>query len=109
MLSHSLGARLVLQALRQAPDLPVARAILLGAAEYSAEARAALAAQDRVGGTTEFYNVLARANDVYDGLVQLFAPLPEMRGDLPLGARRLGGPHRPGSTWGSTIKRRAAG
>lgn len=94
VLSHSLGARLVLQALRQAPDLPVARAILLGAAEYSAEARAALEAQDRVGGTTEFYHMLARANDVYDGLFQLFAPPPEVRRDLPLGARGLGMAHR---------------
>ncbi len=93
-LSHSLGARVVLQALRRAPDLPVARAILLGGAEYSAEARLALEAQDRVGATTEFYHMIARANDVYDGLFQLFAPRPPEPGDVPLGVRGLGQRHR---------------
>lgn len=93
VLSHSLGARLVLQALRQTPELPIARAILLGGAEYSAEARSALAAQDRAGGTTEFYHMIARANDLYDGLFQLFAPAPPVPGDLPLGARGLGERH----------------
>jgi hypothetical protein len=93
-LSHSLGARVVLQALRRAPDLPVARAILLGGAEYSAEARAALEAQDRLGGRTEFFHMIARANDVYDGLFQLFAPRPPEPGDVPLGARGLGLDHR---------------
>jgi hypothetical protein len=93
-LSHSLGARVVLQALRRAPDLPVARAVLLGGAEYSAEARAAIEAQDRAGGSTEFYHMLARANDLYDGLFQLFAPWPPQPGDVPLGARGLGCAHR---------------
>ena len=93
-LCHSLGARVVPQALRRAPDLPVARAILLGGAEYSAEARAALEAQDRAGGRTEFYHVIARANDLYDGLFQLFAPRPPEPGDVPLGVRGLGGHHR---------------
>ena len=109
VLSHSLGARLVLQALCQAPDLPVARAILLGAAEYSAEARAALEAQDRVGGTTEFYHMLARANDLYDGLFQLFAPLPELQGDLPLARAGWGWRIGAGSTCSSTTPRRGAG
>ena len=93
-LSHSLGARVVLQAIRRAPNLPVARAILLGGAEYSAEARAVLEAQDRLGGTTEFYHMIARANDVYDALFQLFAPRPPEPGDVPLGARGLGLEHR---------------
>ena len=92
-LSHSLGARVVLQALRSTPDMPVARAILLGGAEYSAEARAALATQDRAGGTTEFYHMIARANDVYDGLFQLFAPRAPEPGDVPLGVRGLGRSH----------------
>jgi hypothetical protein len=93
-LSHSLGARVVIQALRRAPDLPVARAILLGGAEHSAEARLALEAQDRAGGATEFYHMLSRANDVYDGLFQLFAPSPLEPGDVPLGVRGLGRTHR---------------
>ena len=93
-LSHSLGARVVLQALGRAPDLPIARAILLGGAEYSAEARAVLDRQDRAGGTTEFVHVIARANDVYDGLFQLFAPRPTTPGDVPLGVRGLGRAHR---------------
>ncbi len=110
VLSHSLGARVVLQALRQAPDLPVARAILLGGAEYSAEARAALAAQDRAGGRTEFYHMIARANDLYDGLFQLFAPRTgassaTCRSARAGSARRTGA----GSTCSSTIPRRAAG
>lgn len=92
-LSHSLGARVVLQALRRAPDLPVARAVLLGAAEYSAEARLALEAQDYAGGRTEFYHMIARANDVYDGLFQVFAPPPPEPGDVALGARGLGRRH----------------
>jgi hypothetical protein len=93
-LSHSLGARVVLQALRRAPGLPVARAILLGAAEHAGEARAALAAQDLAGSTTEFFHVIARANDIYDALFQLFAPRPAEPGDVPLGVRGLGRPHR---------------
>jgi hypothetical protein len=93
-LSHSLGARVVLQAIRRAPDLPVARAILLGGAEYSAEARAAVEAQDCIGAETEFYHMIARANDLYDGLFQLFAPRPPRPGDVPLGVRGLGRRHR---------------
>ena len=92
-LCHSLGARVVLQAIRRAPDLPVARAVLLGGAEYSAEARDAVEAQDRVGGRTEFYHIIARANDLYDGLFQLFAPRPPCPGDVPLGVRGLGLQH----------------
>lgn len=92
-LSHSLGARVVLQALRRAPDLPVGRAILLGGAEYSAEARLVLEQQDRLGAGTQFYHMIARANDVYDALFQLFAPRACEPGDVPLGARGLGSAH----------------
>jgi hypothetical protein len=92
-LCHSLGARVALQALRRAPGLALGRVILLGGAEYSDEARLALLAQEASGGATQFYHVIARANDLYDALFQLFAPAPGEPGDLPLGARGLGAPH----------------
>jgi hypothetical protein len=34
--------------------------------------------------------MIARANDIYDGLFQLFAPRPPRPGDVPLGVRGLG-------------------
>ena len=92
-LTHSLGARVVIQALSRAPRLAIEKAILLGAAEYAAEARAMLADQDAVGARTEFCHVLARANDLFDLLFTWFAPYPAARGDRPLGVAGLGRSH----------------
>lgn len=93
LLAHSLGARVALAAMRARPDLPWARAVLLGGAEYAGLARGVLAAQDRLGGGVEILHVLSRANDWYDGLFQVFAPRPGQGGDRPLGVAGLGAAH----------------
>jgi hypothetical protein len=62
-------------ALAALPHLAVApgRVILLGAAEFDARAREALAAV-RSPSPAQVYNVTARANDPYDLLFEAFAP-----------------------------------
>ncbi len=97
--AHSLGARVVLSAMRHAadqrrPDLIAAmgRAILLGPAELAIAARRALASVDAVarGRPPEIYAFLARENDVFDVLLERFAPpLPGPR-RIGIGARGLG-------------------
>jgi hypothetical protein len=72
LLAHSLGARVALAAL---PHLrrPPERIVLLGAAEFDARAREALAACPAPR-PPAIYNVTARANDVYDAAFETFAP-----------------------------------
>ena len=74
VLAHSLGARVALGALPHLAEAP-GRVILLGAAEYEAEARRCLAAV-RGARAPQVYNVTARANDVYDLAFECFAPRP---------------------------------
>ncbi len=72
VLAHSLGARVALEAL---PHLEVApeRMVLLGAAEFDARAREALAAAPSRR-LPQIYNVTARSNDFYDAMFETFAP-----------------------------------
>lgn len=92
--AHSLGARVAFLALRRAAAEGWADRIgaifALGAAEYRAVAlRAAQACDDEAG--PQVVNVIARENDVFDGLMQAFGPRRRFGVDaLPLGARGLG-------------------
>lgn len=92
-LTHSVGARVVLAALRRAPDLPIARAVLMAGAEFAGEARDVLSLQDAAGGRSEVFHMLARSNDLYDALFQVFAPRPTRADDRPLGVSGLGAKH----------------
>lgn len=98
VMAHSLGARVAFRAMAARPDALPRRVLLLGPAEYAGEARALLAMQDRLGrrpaDLPEVLSVGSRANDLYDALFELFAPVPQLRGDRPLGALGLGQPHR---------------
>lgn len=78
ILAHSLGARVALAALPHLPQAP-GRMILLGAAEYEAEARARLEAV-RGPRLPQVYNVTTRANDVYDLAFECLAPRPSWAG-----------------------------
>lgn len=90
--AHSLGARLILQALTVRPDLPIGRVLLLAPAERRSTALTALERLDSVGSEAQFLHVLARANDIFDGLYELIAPPSGAYRDLPLGAAGLGSP-----------------
>ncbi len=72
LLAHSLGARVALGALTHLDRAP-GRIVLLGAAEFDARAREALAAC-RAPRPPAIYNVTARANDFYDAAFETFAP-----------------------------------
>lgn len=93
LLAHSLGARVALSALRAAAkagrgDLiaRLGRWILLGPAEFSGAADAALAACARIGARPpEIYCLTARHNARYDRLFAAFAPRAARSG-APLGA-----------------------
>lgn len=79
---HSLGARVALLAIRGAAERGLAgalgRVVLLGGAEFAAEARAAMAALDRAPNTSgpQVFNIITRENDPYDVLFETFAPRP---------------------------------
>lgn len=98
-MAHSLGARVVLCAMRLAAqrrrhDLldAMGRVIMLGPAELAVVARGALARVDAVarrGGPCVFA-MLARENDVFDALLEHFAPAIPMRRKIGIGARGLG-------------------
>lgn len=73
LVAHSLGARVALSALAQAPEGSVRRAILIAPAEFRAAAETALEAP--AGRTAEVLNVISRENDLFDALVEwLIAP-----------------------------------
>lgn len=72
LMAHSLGARVALAALPHLAAAPE-RILLLGAAEFDARAREALAGL-RADRLPEIYNVTARANDFYDAAFETFAP-----------------------------------
>ena len=89
LFAHSLGARLALGLLGQDGTLPVNRLILMGAAEFTTIAQAAL---DTAPGA-EVFHLLSRANDVFDRLFQLSAPKPALQART-LGEAGLGRRHR---------------
>lgn len=86
LVAHSLGARVALQCLPHAAPGTVGQVILMGAAEYDGPAAACL----RVGAglRAQVYNITTRENDVFDLLLQRFAP-PGNAGERPL-SRGLG-------------------
>jgi len=101
--AHSLGARVVLCAMRLAAqrrrhDLldAMGRAIMLGPAELAFVARGTLANVDAVtrrGGPCVFA-MLARENDVFDALLEHFSPAMPMRRKIGIGAAGLGSGRR---------------
>lgn len=89
-LAHSLGARVVLHAMRAHPQSPYGRAILMGAAEYADPAGEAV---ERAESAT-IYHILSRANDPFDGLFALGTAQESLRHGPTLGVSGLNKPHR---------------
>jgi pimeloyl-ACP methyl ester carboxylesterase len=82
IVAHSLGARVALAGMRQAPAGSVGRAILIAPAEFRTAAEAAMTSP--AGRTADVLNVTSRENDIFDTLLEwLIAP------HVP-GARSLG-------------------
>ncbi|MEM9782800.1 MAG: hypothetical protein AAF899_10010, partial [Pseudomonadota bacterium] len=92
--AHSLGARVVLSAMRKAPELKLGRALLLGAAEFVDKAQSALIAQADAGGDAAIYHVLSRANDPFDAVFTRLAPRSASV-EPSLGLAGLSGARRP--------------
>ncbi|MFC2968964.1 alpha/beta hydrolase [Acidimangrovimonas pyrenivorans] len=87
-LAHSLGARVLLQALPHLDSPAVDSAVLLAAAEFRSRAAAALASP--AGRAVEIVNVTSRENALYDLMIETLIPRPR---DRTLG-RGLPGPSR---------------
>lgn len=88
-IAHSLGARVALQALPYLQHGDIGRIISLNGAEFSAEARAALAAG--AGPAAELIAVRGRENAGYELMLERFVD-PAHRGDRALGRASLTGP-----------------
>ena len=73
--AHSLGARVVLRAMRLLPEGALGRVVLLSPAEHRGAARAAMASA--AGGTAEVVSVRSAENRAFDALLQLLVPWPE--------------------------------
>jgi len=80
--AHSLGARVVLQALPHLPAGAVGRLILLAGAEFGG--RAAELLDTPAGRCAEVFNVTSRENDLFDFLLECLIPAPA-RGNRSLG------------------------
>ncbi|KJS44821.1 MAG: hypothetical protein VR71_04170 [Roseovarius sp. BRH_c41] len=80
--AHSLGARVVLSALRHLPAGALSRVILLAGAEFGQ--RAAEALDTPAGRCAEVINITSRENDFYDFLLECLIAPPK-RGDRSLG------------------------
>ena len=80
--AHSLGARVVLQALPHLPAGAVGRLVLLAGAEFGG--RAAEALDTPAGRCAEVINVTSRENDLFDFLLECLIP-PPARGNRSLG------------------------
>ncbi|MEZ5714304.1 MAG: alpha/beta fold hydrolase [Paracoccaceae bacterium] len=90
-IAHSLGTRVVLQALPHLAPGDIGRIISLNGAEFAGTARAAL--ERGAGPAAEFIAVSGRENAGYELLLERFVA-PEQRGDRALGRARLHGPGR---------------
>jgi pimeloyl-ACP methyl ester carboxylesterase len=88
--AHSLGARVVLQALPHLPAGAVGRLILLAGAEFGG--RAAEALDTPAGRGAEVINVTSRENDLFDFLLECLVP-PPVRGNRSLGLALPAGPN----------------
>lgn len=75
---HSLGARVILSALRQPDAQPLTRAILLAPAEFTKTTYDAL--NSPAGRQTDMLVVTSRENDLFDLLLEVFVK-PAYRGD----------------------------
>ena len=74
IMAHSLGARVVLRAMRLMPEGSVRRVVLMSPAEHRSAARAAMASP--AGRGSEVICVRSVENRVFDGLLQLLVPRP---------------------------------
>ncbi len=92
MLTHSLGARVALQALSHLPAGSIGRAVLLAAAEFQSHAAEALSTPG--GSSAEIVNITSRENDPFDKMLELFLCTAQ-QGDRALGA----GLGRPAQNW----------
>jgi pimeloyl-ACP methyl ester carboxylesterase len=90
LLAHSLGARVALRALRQAPAHSVHRAILLAAAEYRPLAQDAL--NSPAGRTATVINSRSSENLPFDLAFRAAVPAPHLTA-LPLSAGLPGHPN----------------
>jgi hypothetical protein len=98
LFAHSLGARVALCAVRALAEggradalSRLGRLILMGAAAFAGEARAALEACDRIGvAAPQVYAFHARGNAAFDALFAMAAPPEAERGEGPLGRAGLG-------------------
>jgi len=81
-LAHSLGARVVLGALRRLDAGSLDRVILLSGAEYGSHAATALASP--AGRTADVISITSRENDLFDFLMERLVAAPE-RGDRMIG------------------------
>lgn len=89
LVTHSLGARVALQALARAPERSVGQVVLMAAAEYDHQAANCLT--QGAGPAAQVYNVTARENAVFDLLMQRFAPPPSAQArPLSAGIARRG-------------------
>lgn len=97
--THSLGARVALIALRDAAEqgrsdliARLGRLLLLGPAELVGTAREIMRCVDaaRAARSPQIYNVMARENDVFDVMVERFAPRIGGARPICLGATGLG-------------------
>ena len=73
--AHSLGARVVLRAMRLLPEGAMRRVVLMSPAEHRSAARAAMASP--TGRGAEVICVRSVENRVFDGLLQVLVPRPE--------------------------------
>ncbi|SEK89948.1 hypothetical protein SAMN05444413_104120 [Roseivivax marinus] len=89
-IGHSLGARVILDALARSERPSLDWAILLAPAEFAATARAALASP--AGRSARVLAVTSRENDLFDLLLELFVPAPR-RGDAVIGRGGLSAPN----------------
>lgn len=84
VLSHSMGARVALQALPHLPGGALGRMILMAAAEYAGAVRATL--DTPAGRSAQVVHVTSRENDLYDFLLERTVT-PARRGDRALGTQ----------------------
>jgi len=87
LIGHSLGGKVCLRALHHLPQHSVGRVIVLNAAVFRDQARAAL--QSRAGQTAEILNITTRENMLYDWTLKaLLRPHLPISSPLRTGVRR---------------------
>lgn len=82
-MGHSMGARVILQALPHLARGDLGRLVLLAGAEYRSAAETAL--DTPAGRSAEVINVTSRENDLFDFMFERLVPAPRP-GDAALGA-----------------------